>query len=64
MRALDGVALRTDKLAAIVGGKRDRLDKDGLVPLQRQGLVCSHRRLGFYRPDAPPEELAEQTSAP
>lgn len=56
--ALEGKALRTDALAAKVGD-RSRLFRHpgGLKELQEQGLVAHHKRLGFYRPDAPPEEL-------
>lgn len=58
--ALEGQALRTDALAAALGGDRSRLfkkPKGGLQELREQGLVSHHPRLGYYRPDAPPEEL-------
>lgn len=59
LEALEGKALRTDGLANLVGD-RSRLFRHpgGLKELQEQGLVAHHKRLGFYRPDVPPEELA------
>jgi len=61
--ALEGKALRTDALAAKVGD-RSRLFRNpgGLKELQEQGLVSHHSRRGYFRPDAPPEELAESES--
>lgn len=60
LEALKGRALRTDALAAKVGGDRRRLFRDpgGLRELEREGRVAHHDSLGFYRPDAPPPELA------
>jgi hypothetical protein len=60
LEALDGKALRTDALGAKVGD-RSRLFRHpgGLKELQEQELVAHHKRLGFYRPDAPPEELSD-----
>lgn len=56
--ALEGKALRTDALANVVGD-RSRLFRHpgGLRELQAHGLVAHHKRLGFYRPDVPPEAL-------
>lgn len=56
LAALNGVGLRTDALASRVGsGSRSRLfERDGLPELQEEGLVCHHKRIGYYRPDAPP----------
>jgi hypothetical protein len=60
LASLEGKALRTDALGHAVRG-RSRLfnDPGGLPELQDQGLVCHHRRVGYYRPDAPPEHLKE-----
>jgi hypothetical protein len=57
--ALEGKALRTDALGA-AAGDRGRLFRHpgGLRELREQGLVSHHERRGFFRPDAPPEELA------
>ncbi len=60
LEALAGVALRTDALAAKAGINRSALfaHPGGLKELQARGDVSHHRRMGFYRPDAPPDELA------
>lgn len=60
LEALDGVAMRTDALAAKIGDRR-RLFRHpgGLKELQENGLVDKHDRLGYYRPDAPPAELED-----
>lgn len=60
LEALEGKALRTDALGA-AAGDRSRLFRNpgGLKELQEQGLVKHNRRAGFYRPDAPPDELQE-----
>lgn len=58
--ALDAKALRTDALAAKVGGRSRLFDKKaGLQELRDRELVKHHSRLGFYRPDSPPEQLAD-----
>jgi hypothetical protein len=31
--------------------------------LQEHGLVSWHRRVGFFRPDAPPDELRDEPPA-
>lgn len=61
--ALDGKALRADALGHKVGD-RSRLYRrpGGLHELREEGLVCLHKRLGYYRPDAPPPELEEEES--
>lgn len=58
--ALEGKALRTDALAAKVGDRSRLFSKPrgGLPELKEHGLVGHHDRLGFYRVDAPPPELA------
>jgi len=57
--ALDGQAMRTEDLAGIVGGRSRLFDKkNGLQQLKDLGLIRNHMRLGFYRPDSPPDELA------
>lgn len=61
LAALDGKALRTDKLGDAVGDRR-RLYRNpgGLKELEEQGLVKKHERLGYYRPDSPPPELENE----
>jgi hypothetical protein len=65
LAALDGRALRTDALAHRADCNRRSLfhDPGGLPELQRRGLVAHHRRIGFYRPDAPPPELGRAAAA-
>lgn len=59
--SLDGKALRTDALGAKTN--RNQLFKtNGLKELIEQGLVKHHKRIGYYRPDAPPPELQEPSS--
>jgi hypothetical protein len=58
LKALDGKALRVDKLGAAVGDKSRLYKHSGLKELRDRGLVNHHSRLGFYRPDKPPPELA------
>lgn len=61
LRALDGKALRTDPLADEVGDRRKLFrDPGGLKELQRHRKVSHHSRVGYYRPDCPPPEFAEQ----
>ncbi len=59
LRALDGKALRTDALGARVGDRGRLYKPGGLRELQERGMVCNHPRLGHYRPDVPPPQLAE-----
>jgi hypothetical protein len=56
--ALEGKALRTDALGAKVGDKRRLYHAGGIKELRDRGLVELHPRLGYWRPDAPPPELA------
>lgn len=65
LAALEGKALTTDALAAKVGcGQRNLFRRPGgVAELKEQGLLASHPRLGYYRPDAPPPELTEDHSA-
>ena len=61
--ALDGKGLRTDALLNKIDSSRRQLFKvpGGLPELQEEGLVDHHRRVGFYRPDAPPPEVTQLT---
>jgi hypothetical protein len=60
LHALEGLALRTDALAAKVGSRRKLFTHPGgLRELQEQALIAHHKRLGYYRPDAPPPELLD-----
>lgn len=61
LAALEGRALRTDALGNAVGD-RSRLFRNpgGLKELRKYNLVKHHPRLGYYRPDAPPEELPNE----
>lgn len=59
LEALDGRALRAEALAAKVGKDKSQLYKaGGLKELTDRGLVKSHSRAGYYRPDAPPADLS------
>ena len=58
MEALEGKALRTRPLGAAAGDPSRLYKKGGLTELRERGLVKHHPRLGFFRPDAPPEQLA------
>lgn len=61
LAALNGKGLRTDALAAKVGNRRKLFaDPGGLPELQEEGLVSHHKRVGYYRPDAPPPDLNEK----
>lgn len=60
LAALDGVALHKLPLAAEVG---DRLYKpNGIRELMEHQMVRKDERYGYYRPDRPPPELANQES--
>jgi hypothetical protein len=60
LQALTGQALRTDDLAHKVGNRRKLFTHPGgLRELQEHGLVAHHKRLGYFRPDAPPAALRE-----
>jgi hypothetical protein len=58
LAALKGKGLRTDALVAKLECGRSRLyaDPGGLPELQENGLVSHHKRVGYYRPDAPPTD--------
>lgn len=57
--ALNGKALRTDALASKVGSRSRIFRRDGIHELRHAGLVSHHKRIGYFRPDAPPPELAK-----
>lgn len=59
LEALEGKALRTDALGAAVGDRGRLYKTNGLKELLERGIVEHHKRLGYYRPDAPPPELQE-----
>jgi hypothetical protein len=54
--ALEGAALRTGEWAAKADVEQRTLMREK-KELQARGLVAHDRRLGFYRPDAPPPDL-------
>jgi hypothetical protein len=56
--ALEGKALRVDALGAAVGDRARLYKPGGLKELQTQGWVSYHARRGYYRTDAPPEDLS------
>jgi hypothetical protein len=56
---LDRRALKTDTLQAKMKTDRKSLYKRGLNELMANGLVQNNRRVGYFRPDAPPPELAQ-----
>lgn len=59
--ALEGKALRKQQLGAAVGdASRLYRDPGGLKELRDHGLVAHHSRLGYYRPDAPPDQLHDE----
>jgi hypothetical protein len=62
LEALEGKALRTDALGAAVGDRGRLYKPGGLKELREAGMVKHHPRLGFYRPDAPPEELIDEVA--
>lgn len=62
LEALEGRALRTRALGAAVGDESRLYKPGGLKELREHGLVKHHSRLGFYRVDAPPEELSNTSS--
>lgn len=59
LEALDGKAFRTDALAREVGCSRSLLFRKpgGMAELLTEGLVEKHDKLGYYRPDSPPDEI-------
>jgi hypothetical protein len=56
---LDGKALRSEPLAKACGCEKSRLYKPSgaLKELRSHRRIDLHRRLGYFRPDAPPQEL-------
>jgi hypothetical protein len=58
--ALDGKALRTDDLGAAVKDRSRLFKAHGLPELRERGLIDHSKRCGYFRPDAPPEELASE----
>ena len=59
LAVLNGKALRTDLLGVAVGDRRRLYRPGGLKELRENGRVGLHSRIGHYRPDAPPPELAQ-----
>jgi hypothetical protein len=60
LQALHGQALRTDDLGRKVGSRRKLFSHPGgLRELRENNLVAHHKRLGYYRPDAPPPALGD-----
>lgn len=62
LAALKGRALRTDALAHKAEVNRRSLFKEpgGLPELIEEGLVAHTKRLGYFRPDAPPPEISSK----
>ena len=58
LKALEGKALRTDALGAAVGDRSRLFRKGGLNELKERGLVEHNQSAGYYRPDAPPPNMA------
>lgn len=59
LEALAGKALRTDALATAAGVNRSQVFQKpgGIRELMERGDVAHHKRAGYYRPDAPPDDL-------
>lgn len=55
LKALDHQALRTSSLGQRVGDERRLFRKNGLTELIEEGMVAHHKRIGYYRPDSPPQ---------
>jgi hypothetical protein len=55
---LKGKAKKLAQLATILKVKEPTLCNRYLRELREQGLVVHNKRIGYYRPDAPPPELA------
>ena len=59
LRALDGQALKKEKLAEKLKIDPARLYRNGgIKELVTKGLVCHKEGVGYYRPDAPPRQAA------
>ena len=58
LKALDGRAMRVEKLAQeVTGGEASRLYRDGMkTVLEKDGHIVLDRRIGYFRPDKPPVE--------
>ena len=58
LNALDGKAMRVEELAKVVTeGETTRLYRDGLKSiLEANGKIVRNAKIGYYRPDAPPQE--------
>lgn len=63
VKSLKGRALRTDGIAVALDCVRSRIfaDPGGIGELIDRGLVQHHKRLGYYRSDAPPPDLENTT---
>lgn len=59
LEMLKGRALRTDALAAAVGDRSRLYRPGGIKELRERGMVGHHARIGYYRADVPPPELAQ-----
>jgi hypothetical protein len=59
LEALAGKSLRTKELARAAGvSERDLFrHPGGLRELQDRGDVVNHKRLGYFRPDDPPQDV-------
>jgi hypothetical protein len=59
LEALAGKALKTTPLSEAAGVNRSQMFRHpgGLQELRDRGLVDLHPRAGYFRPDAPPDEL-------
>ncbi len=66
LAALDGKAMHARALGTAVGDASRLYKPGGVQELRERGLVELHARLGFYRPDVPPQEIsdAEQNEEP
>lgn len=60
LAALSGKGLRTDALLMKCDCSRSQLfaERGGLPELQSEGLVAHHPRVGYYRVDSPPPNVA------
>jgi hypothetical protein len=65
LEALEWKAFNTERLAEAVGvSPRSLFRKPGGVgELQERGLVRNNRRVGYWRPDTPPDDLPEDLAA-
>jgi hypothetical protein len=63
LEALEFRALRTDALAAALGGDRRRMFRrpGGIHELREAGLVALDPRRGYYRTDAAPDGVGEDS---